>query len=46
MAADITASLRAVGYGTDAQPWPIVGGNTIEGNAVYVLRTSESSRLW
>ena len=26
----ITASLRAVGYGTDAQPWPIVTGQDAE----------------
>ena len=37
----ITASLRAVGYGTDAQPWPIVTGQDAETASVKLIITGE-----
>ena len=37
----ITASLRAVGYGTDAQPWPIVTGQDAETASVKLIISGE-----
>jgi putative multiple sugar transport system substrate-binding protein len=37
----ITASLRAVGYGTDAQPWPIVTGQDAETASVKLIISDE-----
>ena len=37
----ITASLRAVGYGTDSQPWPIVTGQDAETASVKLIISGE-----
>ena len=37
----ITASLRAVGYGTDAQPWPVVTGQDAETASVKLIISGE-----
>ncbi|MEP7240459.1 MAG: multiple monosaccharide ABC transporter substrate-binding protein [Devosia sp.] len=37
----ITASLRGAGYGTDAQPWPVVTGQDAETASVKLLITGE-----
>jgi putative multiple sugar transport system substrate-binding protein len=37
----ITASLRAVGYGTDSQPWPIVTGQDAETASVKAIIAGE-----